>query len=462
VAESYDVLTLVDLETFNWLLSSDGQALLAEAMAGDLSDAARLRELTRLRRRATPERAAAAYEIAVLRRRAQAKFGAAERLYFTREALEQASGERIAMYRAGRYQSYGSVADLCCGAGGDTLALAGVADVIAVDRDPLRLAMAAANARALGLSERVSFVEADLEDAPVPDAVAIFFDPARRHQGRRVFALADYRPPVALARRWRERVPAVGIKVAPGVTDEDIAALNDPALEVEFISVDGELKEALLWHGPLATPGRRATLLVTEEPRAKNQEPRTEEPKNRRAEEPHNQEQRTTQRVPDKEQSAIYNMQFAIPTDNGHFSILNSQFSPSVWLEPPAGFLYEPDPAVIRAHVIGQLAEQLGAALIDREIAYLTAGHAIATPFARCWRVIEWMPWNLKRLRARLRALDAGAVTVKKRGSPLDTNTLARQLSGDGSRALVVVLTRVADRPAALICEGPIRLMNDE
>ena len=126
-------------------------------------------------------------------------------------------------------------------------------------------------------------------------------------------------------------------------------------------------------------------------------------------------------------------------------------------LAPPLSYLYEPDPAVIRAHVIGQLAGQLGAAQIDREIAYLTADHAIDTPFARCWRVIEWLPWNLKRLRVRLRALDAGAVTVKKRGSPLDTDTLARQLSSAGSRALVVVLTRVADQPAALICEGPVR-----
>ena len=112
---------------------------------------------------------------------------------------------------------------------------------------------------------------------------------------------------------------------------------------------------------------------------------------------------------------------------------------------------------MIRAHVIGQLANQLGAAQIDREIAYLTAGRAIETPFARCWRVIEWLPWNLKRLRVRLRALDVGAVTVKKRGSPLDTDALARQLSGEGARALVVVLTRVADQPAALICEGPVR-----
>jgi SAM-dependent methyltransferase len=411
----------MNIETFNWLLTSAGQALLAEAMASDLSDAAQLRELTRLRRQATPERAAAAFEIARLRRRAAAKFSFAELLYFTREALEQASGERIASYRSGRYQSYGTVADLCCGAGGDTLALARLADVVAVDRDPLRLAMAAANARALGLADRIRFVEADLEQAPAPDTAAIFFDPARRGGGRRVFALSDYQPPVALARRWRERVPAIGIKVAPGVSDEDLARLADPSLEVEFISVDGELKEAVLWQGPLATPGRRATVLVND----------------------------TRHTTPGGRAIMDY-------------TILSPQLSTPARLALPSAYLYEPDPAVIRAHAIGQLADRLGAAQIDSEIAYLTAERALDTPFARCWRVIEWLPWNLKRLRARLRALDAGDITVKKRGSPLDTDMLARQLSGAGSRALVVVLTRVANRPAALICEGPVQAASSE
>jgi predicted RNA methylase len=252
----------MDLETFNWLLTDAGQALLAEAQAGDLSAPARLRELTRLRRMATPERAAAAYEIALLRVRAAAKFSHAGELYFTREALEQASGELVAAHRAERYRPYTRIADLCCGAGADTLALAPIAPVVAVDRDPLRLAMAAANARARGLAERVSYVEADLEHADPPAAEAIFFDPARRSGGRRVFALEAYQPAVSLAHSWRARTPAIGVKVAPGVTDEELAALEVD--EVEFISVDGELKEAALWFGPLASPGRRATLLTTD------------------------------------------------------------------------------------------------------------------------------------------------------------------------------------------------------
>jgi SAM-dependent methyltransferase len=411
----------MDLATFNWLLTAEGQALLAEAMAADLSEGARLHELTRLRRLAAPEQAAAAYETALLRRRAAAKFSRAESMYFTREALEQASGETIATYRARRYRPYGTVADLACGVGGDALALGQVAHVSAVDRDPLRLAMAAANARAYGLAERVSFVQADLEQMPPPDAAAIFFDPARRSSGKRVFALAAYHPPIALVERWRERTQAIGVKVAAGVGDAELTALGD--LEAEFISVDGELKEAVLWFGPLAGSGRRATLLVS-----------------------------------NCGSDADTQRDNAVPFHTAQFSIHASHGSmqPSPPLAPPAAYLYEPDPAVIRAHLVETLAEQIGAAQLDPTIAYLTADRLIATPFARRWRVIEWLPFGLKRLRARLHALDAGTVTVKKRGSPLDTDTLARQLSGKGARALVVVLTKAQGRAIALICEGPI------
>ena len=137
--------------------------------------------------------------------------------------------------------------------------------------------------------------------------------------------------------------------------------------------------------------------------------------------------------------------------------MLNAQTLTSIPLAAPADYLIEPDPAIIRARAIAALAEQLGAAQLDREIAYLTAGRPAITPLARCWRVLEWLPFGMKRLRARLRALDAGAVTVKKRGSPLDAEALARQLSGGGARPLVVALTQVVGRPVALICEGPVQ-----
>ncbi len=396
---------MMDLETFAWLLTDAGRELIAVAEAGDLSDAAQLSEISRLRRLASPIQAAAAYETALLRRRALPKFPDAERMFFVREALEQASGITTARHRAKRYAQLdaGLIADLCCGIGGDTLALARVARVVAVDNDPLRLAIARANATALSCASQIEYLELDLETMAPPQADAIFFDPARRSAGRRVFELAKYQPPITLIDTWRQHTPAIGVKLAPGVADEDLVGFG--AFELEFISVGYELKEAVLWLGALGQAGKRATVIDRHD--------------------------------------ATHTL--FLPT---------GQAQPIVPLQEPGKVLYEPDSAVIRAGLVQMLAGQLGVAQIDREIAYLTSDQVIETPFARSWRVIEWMPFNLKRIQARLRELDAGSVTVKKRGSPLDTDLLARKLSGTGSHALVVALTFVLGKPAALICES--------
>ena len=101
----------------------------------------------------------------------------------------------------------------------------------------------------------------------------------------------------------------------------------------------------------------------------------------------------------------------------------------------------------------------MGAALglsvyrLDEAIAYLTADAPAASPWARAWPVWEWLPFNLKRLRAALRARGVGRVTVKKRGSALQPEDVIRRLRLDGQGAsAVVVLTRVAGQHVALIC----------
>lgn len=388
----------MDLETFAWLRSPAGQELLAELAGQSLREDELLGALTRLRARYPPELARAAIEQALLRRRAAAKFPHADRLFFTREALEQASSAPVADHRAARLARYAHVADLGCSIGGDALALAAAgARVTAVDRDPLRLALAAANAAALDLADCIAWVCTDLLTTPPPRADALFCDPGRRAGGRRRFHVAAYEPPLAHVLAWQTATPALAVKLGPGV---DLAELP-AAAELEFVSLDGDLKEAALWCGPLATVARRATLIAT----------------------------------------------------GASFTLVADPATPAAPLAPPLSFLYEPDPAVIRAGLVSELAASIGAAQIDPQIAYLTGDTLVATPFARAWRVLEWLPFSLKRLRARLRALDAGNVTVKKRGSPLDADSLARQLSSSGARPLVVVLTHVAGKPAALICE---------
>jgi SAM-dependent methyltransferase len=387
----------LDLATFRALLTETGQAALTAAEALLRAGTTDLAALTRLRGRFPVPLAAAAFDQATLRRRALAsgKFARAAEMYFTRDGLEQATGETIAHHRARRFAPYGVVADLGCGIGGDALALAVAHPVLAIDRDLLRLALARENARAYGVAQHLLPVCADLLTLP-PRADALFCDPGRRTaEGRRIFSPADYQPPLPLVASWRAAVPALGIKVSPGIDRADFPPSGEA--EVEFISEGGALKEAVFWYGPLRTIARRATVLP------------------------------------------------------GGATLAADDGVAGIPITTPDAVLYEPDPAIIRAGLVEHLARDLGAAKIDREIAYLTADRAIATPFARAYRVIESFPFGLKRLKARLRALDAGIVTVKKRGSPLDTDTLARQLRGDGPRPLTVALTHVLGRPYAIV-----------
>ncbi len=384
----------MDLATFQELLTPTGQAALAAATARVPTAETFLAHLQRLQKDYSAALAKAALDTAILRAKAAAKFSRAAAMYFTREALEQASGERISRYRAGRYAGCAHVADLGCGIGGDSLGLASVVpNVTAVDRDALRLAMAAENLAAYGLRERAAWVEGDLTTLPWPGARAFFFDPARRVGGRRKFSVRDYEPPLAQVRAWLEHAPAGGVKLSPGVDLDELAGYD---AEVEFISERGALKECALWFGPLRTAARRATLLP------------------------------------------------------GPHTLLADPAARSE-VGPPQAYLYEPDPAVLRAGLVTTLAAQLEARQLDPDIAYLTAPRLRPTPFARAFAIEDALPFQLKRLRERLRALNVGRVTVKKRGSPLEPEALIKQLRLEGPEERVVVLTHVEGRAWVLI-----------
>ena len=385
----------MNLSTFRTLLTASGQAAIAEAAELGPAEETFLACLARLQKRHPAELAKAAIETALLRAKARAKFSRADRMYFTREALEQSSGEIVSRYRAGRYTNFGRVADLACGIGGDSIGLAEEHPVTAVDVDPLRLAMAEANLDAYGVRPRAEFLERDLTAGPLPEASAYFFDPGRRVDGRRAFSVEQYQPPLSILRRWMDRLPAFGVKISPGV---DLAELATYDCEIEFISEAGELKEAVLWFGPLKRGSRRATLLPS-----------------------------------------------------GAAMEVEAEGARSLPVVEPRAILYEPDPAVMRAGLVEALGARLGAAKIDEDIAFLTADRAVETPFARAFEIEEAHPFQLKRLRERLRALNVGRVTVKKRGSPIRPEDLIRQLKLSGSEEKILVLTHVRGRPYVLL-----------
>lgn len=379
-----------------FLLSPTGQALLAQTAVTPLTPHNHLQIIAHLRQEIEPALAQAVVETVVLRQKAAVKFSRAAQMYFTREALEQASAEPVAQYRAARFAGAGleTVADLGCGIGGDALALTQNLEVVGIDLDEMRLRLARENVRVYEGSGRFHPLQADIQTLPPLPVAGVFFDPARRdEQGRRIYLVADYRPPLSVVARWREKGRGTAVKISPGVRYEEIPA----DAEVEFISLNGEVKEGVLWFDELRTgAARRATLLP-----------------------------------------------------GGH-SLVNRP-GLEIPLSEPLAYLYEPDGAVIRAHLVQELAADLNAAKLDEDIAYLTSAVLQPTPFARAFQIEAYFPFQLKQLRRYLRQRHIGSVTIKKRGSPLEPDWLRGQLRLQGDEHRVLILTQIKTKAAVLI-----------
>jgi len=400
-----DLVTEPLLAQLRWLQEPEGAA--AVHLAGRLQDDGvdLLPGLARLRTEVGPEHAGPAWELARLRARARPVFGDdADVLLLTADALEQAGRPELAARRAARLLDGGatSVADLGCAAGTDTVALARAsASVVAVDRDPVARALTTANAAALGLADRIRVVDADVVDLVATGdlfgCAAATLDPARRAGGRRQLDPDRWSPPWSTVTALLDRIPASVVKVAPGLDHDRVP----DGIEAEWVSVGGSIVEALLWGRGLSRTWRRATLVR-----------------------------------------------------DGQILEVTADADPGpAPVGAVRGWLHEPDPALIRSGLMSLVAADLGATLVDPTIAYLTSDARADTPWVSSYRVTDVLPFNLRKLKALLRDRGIRRVVVKKRGSPIEPETLARQLRGPGSGSAVVVVTRVAGAPTVLVCE---------
>lgn len=390
----------MDLDDFAWLLSDEGQRVLAVAEAGP-AESDPVDRLPRVRALATPSRAATAVTQARLRRRAVAKLGAdAARMYFTPEALEQATRASVAAHRAAR-ATLGlrtSVVDLGCGVGGDLVAFARAGLVVAgVDADPVRVAVARANLDALGLGGAVQVGDATTVDTTPFDLA--YADPARRGARGRSFDVADWSPPWDFVTGLLRRDACV--KLAPGLPHD----LVPTGVEAEWVSDTGPgggVKEVVLWSGALASTTRRATVLGAAGP-----------------------------------------------------TTLTTEDLPAG--DPPvagvAAYLLEPDGAVVRAGLVAAVAARVGGHLVDPHIAWISADRATTSPLARAYRVLEEVPFREKPLRAALRERGIGTLAIKTRGVAVTPEQLRPRLRLGGDEAATLVLTRVAGRGTALLVE---------
>ncbi len=79
----------------------------------------------------------------------------------------------------------------------------------------------------------------------------------------------------------------------------------------------------------------------------------------------------------------------------------------------------------------------------------------MVNPFASSWKVEDWFPFGVKRLRAYLRERSVGKIVVKKRGSPLQPEELIQMLRLRGDEKRVVFLTHLVGRPIVIVCFPP-------
>ncbi len=347
---------------------------------------------SRLRRQFSDDVVRAALSLHELRKKGQAKFSRAQSMWFDRRGLEQSTSELVARHKALRFDD--TVWDLCSGIGGDAVALAERCNVTAVDLNPAACLRTQWNAEAHGVAARVEMRCADvLKLGDLGGLVHV--DPDRRAGSEgKASRIEDYVPGPAELLDLMSRCRGGAIKVGPATNFGG----KFPETEIELISLSGECKEATVWFGELAgTQPFRATALPSGETIAGH------------------------------------------PLD-------------AVALMVPLGrYVYDPDPAVVRAGLIDVVAQRFGLSRLDGAEEYLTSDNLVQSAFVHPFEVLAELPNNENDLRAWLRTSDFGQIEIKCRHIPVQAESLRRRLPLPGNQPGVVIIARI-DGKSRTIC----------
>jgi hypothetical protein len=401
------------MDDYRWLIGDDAAPWLAEAADASRSLVARA---SQLRRRLSASRARLVLEQAELRRRAVEKFPQAAQMYFTRKGFEQATDAWVAAYKAARFPAGAAVADLCCGIGGDLLALALRGPAVGVERDPVVALLAEANLRTLGRAApgtAAAVRAADASEIALEDFAAWHVDPDRRPAGHRTTHVEFHEPNPAAIDQWLARCPDAAVKLAPAA---ELPEHWGRVAEAEWIGRDRQCRQLVAWFGRLARHGgRRSATVLVRTPGGTGVSART-----------------------------------VVETEG-----------PPLPLGGRLGrYLLEPDPAVLAANLAGVLAAEHGLEALLPGGGYLTGDRPVVDdPALACFEVLESLPFDLKRLKQLLTARDIGPLEIKKRGVAEDPQSLRRRLRLRGAQGAVLVIAPVGHSVTAMICR---RRMKDE
>jgi len=392
------------LDDYRWLVSDAATPWLA--MIHELSVKFVTTALVeRLRRDLSRERAALVIEQVELRDRAREKSSLAQRMFFTRKGLEQATDERLAQYKAARFPASGSIADLCCGIGGDLLALAEHSTATGVDLDAISVVLAEANARVNSLNEdRCQIIVGDAADFAVDSCRAWHADPDRRPAGRRTSQAAFSRPSPDEIDRLLTANSRAAIKLAP-------AAGAPPAwqhaAEREWLGSRGECRQQVVWFADLAAyPGRRTATVV-----GKQGQTRT---------------------------------------------IVENQDDQAPVATTLGRYLFEPHAAVLAAKLTNAISREHRLAAVSPGVAYFTGDRAIDDLLLDVFEIHDVLPFDRKRLKSYCRERSIGRLEIKKRGVEIEPETLRKQIVQRGDASATLIVAPIAGQVKAIIAQRVI------
>lgn len=352
---------------------------------------------TQLRRQFPQRLVRGAFALCELRRKGLAKFSLAAEMWFDRQGLEQATSELVARHKARRFS--GTVFDLCCGIGGDCLALAERCLVTAVDLSPAACLRTQWNAEVHGVSPRVELACQDVSAVDL-GAALVHIDPDRRTQARgRAVRIEDYLPGLEALQQMARTGRGGAIKLSPAANFG--GKFSDA--EIELVSLYGECKEATIWFGELrGNESWRATVLPSGE------------------------------------------------------TLAGEPLDDAAEVTPPQNYVYDPDPAVVRSGLVDAAACRLGLDRLDRAEEYLTGSKFVATGFAQAFELVAELSHNLSEIRQYFRSSNFGQVEIKCRHIPVDVESIRRRLPLPGNEPAVLIFARLEGKARALVCQRAI------
>jgi hypothetical protein len=342
---------------------------------------------------------AALLEQRALRRKAARKHSRASEMLFTNLGLQQMTPELLAAYKAQRLPSgVQTIADLCCGLGGDSFCLPPGISVLGVDAGLETLRAYRHNAAlfrpALAVLADVTRFEARVD--------GILIDPARRGlaslSGKRDFDAGPepgWETILELTRKFRN----AAIKLGPGTNLPDALAGE----EMEYLGLRDECLELTVRTGLF---GRAGWVRAVELPRG----------------------------------AVIEARACDIPDSFGR-------------VEAPGKYFYEPVKCAIRAHLFGVVARNEGLWQLDGRLAYLSGDRRAESPLLKRYRLVKILPCDEAVLGKELAAREVGVLEIKKRGLDIDPETWRKKLKPKGPNSATLVFTRLEGKAAALWVE---------